>query len=96
MKIYNQELDLENGEAVEQLWDNFGTILKNFFIVLSLVIISDWSEWVGDRNLLGDIKILPWKCGYHLGIKVAIVSISISKKVSPGGNQALYIRYFLA
>ena len=48
-----------------------------------------WWEWVGDRNLLGDIKISPRKCCYRLGIKVAIVLISISKKVSHGGNQAL-------
>ena len=60
---------------------------KEFFL-LSLVIISVWWEWVGDRNLLGNIKILLWKCRYRLGIKVAIVLIFISKKVSPGGNQA--------
>ena len=60
---------------------------KNFFL-LSLVIRSVWWEWVGDRNLLGDIKTSPWKCHYCLRIKVAIVLISISKKVSPGGNQA--------
>ena len=59
----------------------------NEAFVLSLVIISVWWEWVGDRHLLGDIKILPWKCRYRLGIKVAIVLISISKKLSPGGNQ---------
>ena len=59
------------------------------FIVQSLVIISDWWEWVDDRILLEDIKISPWKFGYHLRIKVGIVSISISKKVSPARNQAL-------
>ena len=48
-----------------------------------------WWEWVGDRSILGDIKITPWKCRYRLGIKVAIVLIFISKKVSPGENQAL-------
>ena len=61
---------------------------KNFFL-LSLEIMSVWWEWVGDRNFLGDIKISPWKCPYGLEIKVAIVLISISKKVSPSGNQAL-------
>ena len=44
---------------------------------------------VDDINLLGDNKILPWKYRYRLRIKVAIVLISISKKVSPDGNQAL-------
>ena len=39
------------------------------FFLLSMVIISVWWDWVGDRNLLGDIKILPWKCRYRLGIK---------------------------
>ena len=53
------------------------------------MIISVWWEWVGDRNLLGDIKISFRKCRYRLGIKVTIVLISISKKVSPGGNQTL-------
>ena len=62
--------------------------------LLSLVIISVWGECVSDRNLLGDIKISPWKCRYRLRIKVAIVLISISKKVSPSGNQALLIFLF--
>ena len=35
------------------------------------------------------MEILPWKCRYRLGIKVVTVLISISKKVSPGGTQAL-------
>ena len=51
-------------------------------------VVSDRWEWVGDRYLLGDIKISPWKFCYHLGIKVPIVLTSISKKVSPGGNQS--------
>ena len=54
-----------------------------------LVIKSLLWEWVGGRNLLGDITISPWKFRYRLGIKVEKVLISISKKVSPGGNQAL-------
>ena len=57
--------------------------------IRSLVIISVWWEWVGDRNLLGDTKISPWKCRYRLGIKVAIFLTSISKKVSAGGNKTL-------
>ena len=58
--------------------------------LLSLVIISVLREWVGDRNLLGNITISPWKFRNRLGIKVEKVLISISKKVSPGGNQASY------
>ena len=50
-------------------------------------ITSLWREWFGDRNLLGNVKISPWKCGYRLGLKVAIVLIS--KTVLLGGNQAL-------
>ena len=51
--------------------------------LLSLEILSIWWEWAGDRNLLGDVKISPWKCRYRLGIRVEVVLISI-----PGGNQA--------
>ena len=85
----------KNGKVVEQLWNNF---LKNALQTTSkakrswcisciryLVIISVWWEWVGDRNLLGDIS--PSKCCYCLGIKVTIVLTSISKKVSPVGKQ---------
>ena len=59
------------------------------FFLLSLEVISVWWEWVGVRNLLGNTKISPWKRRYRLEIRLEIVLISISKKVSPGGNQAL-------
>ena len=61
---------------------------KEFFL-LSLVIISVWWKWVGNRNVLGNIKISPWKCHYRLGIKVAIVLISISKKRFPWWKPSL-------
>ena len=54
------------------------------FFLLSLVIITVWWEWVADRNLLGDIKISPWKCRYRLEIKFKFLS---PKKYRPVGTK---------
>ena len=81
--LHRRRTKANDARSSEQRLHAISLFSQNNFFLLSLVITSVWWEWVGDRNLLGDIKIWPWKCRYRLGLKAAIVLISISKKVSP-------------